>query len=662
MTNQGLANMFSNQRRSHLALFLPILLAACATEGEIEPGASSTGQESQGGNVAPGTAIVLIADSNRDGRVDLSGNSDLPDKMSGSKDKGALFLANLDDDASRCNAGASEASVTCFDASDEIVNGPQDAKDLAVVQTRPLSVGDNASAKLLVSKGPAQSVRVFEQLPDGSYRVVTPETSFDATKLRQGITFAVEGKDIARDKKVWDGSIHLKLEWQDAGNKGYDTVAMRVAPILSHAHTDVVERLLASPSTSAATETFRRDLEKALSDAQQPAPLYLDPNPLDLWTQDYLEPFFASIPGPDGPVSMRVLLRSNQPRKEAHLQLYTLLGPDVAVTGVSLDLTPNEPDNLRGGTYDAFGNLETIPPIPGFPAGRQVVGGSMNFEMGPSEQTMALLEAQGVQDPIWLDSSWLAVGHIDEFIAFVPSADAKLGFKVLVSDPVGTLNLLKKALEDGHGDVSMLSYKPTTAEEKALFDEAKVKNPTIAAFLAEQSNHTRQVDAEKYIAANLDILRNKIGLEDQDIVRIPSLYVEPNFPDVGDIGDIGGGFGFYARSSRLRSSFSKMQRDLALRKIQPRQDEDWAPQVGGFFPAAANMVVLPQHKNLLLAKQFGPVINGVDIIEQQLTNTIRGFGYTPRYVDDFVAYHLGEGDVHCGTNTLRAIKHDWWTP
>lgn len=650
--------MRSVLRRSHLAFLLPLFLFSPGCGDDVPGGATDTGSSTLdpgstgNGEQIPAGPAILIADSNRDGQVDLQGESDIPDKMMASPNKGALFLANLDDDSSRCKDGPTIATMSCFDAVDEIVNGPEDAKDFAMIKTRPLQVSDGATGTLIVNKGPAAQVRIFEVMADQTHRVVTPDTTFDATKLRQGLTFAIEGKDIARDVNVWDGVIHLKLIWRDQDQALADEVALRVAPLLTHSHADPVDRLISSPTTDPLTASFRRDLEQGLSQAQLPAPLYLDPNPLDLWTQDFFEPFYASIPGPTGPVSMRVLVRSNQQRRESHLELLTLLGPDLAVTGVSLKPEPDDTGNLRGGTYDAFGNLETIPPTPSYPAGRQIVGGSMDKELGPSKPTMALLEAQGVQDPIWLDTAWLAVGHVDEFISFVPSPDASLGFKVLVADPVGTLNLLKKAAQDGHGKTPMLSYAPQTPQETQAFAEAQIENPTIEAFLAKKDSEENQVTAQTRINANLDLLRNAIGLTDEDIVRIPSLYTIPSFGGIGDLG-------FAASASQYSKGFSTRQKH---RYILARQDDGWGDQLGGFFPAAANMVVLPKSKSLLMAKQHGPVIDGVDIIQAELTRVVSSIGYTPRYVDDYLSYHLGEGDVHCGSNTLRSLRHAWWTP
>ncbi|WP_249728671.1 protein-arginine deiminase domain-containing protein, partial [Bacillus paralicheniformis] len=46
-----------------------------------------------------------------------------------------------------------------------------------------------------------------------------------------------------------------------------------------------------------------------------------------------------------------------------------------------------------------------------------------------------LLYAQKVQSPIEIYSDWLAVGHVDEIINFVPIQNEK-GFKLLVASPL----------------------------------------------------------------------------------------------------------------------------------------------------------------------------------------------------------------------------------
>lgn len=632
-------------------------------------GSTSSAPKDSSGS-APSFLVALRADSNRDGRVDMTGNSDVPDKLTASRAKGALFLANLDDDSGRCNYEAHEASESCYDAADEVVNGPEDAKDLAIVKSLPMRVSDSAVGTFTLSEGASKRVRVFVQSSPGEYKALPHNAKVSAEQLRSGLTLGVEGKDIARDLKQWDGKIQLHIEVVDGRQRGKDSVALRVAPILTHSHRDHVEKLVASPVQGPLLDRFRSDLEKATQAARVGKPLLLKAGGVDEWAQDYFEPFYASIPGPKGPQTMRVLLRSDQERAPAQLDLYTIAGRDVAVAAIRLVKSEDENPPGRDLTYNSFGNLETMPPMPGFPAGRQVVGGSADKRIGPSEAMMKLLYAQGVQDPIYLDVTWLAVGHVDEFISFVPSPDAKLGFKVLVADPAGGLALLEKAIKEGHGKTPMISYVPQSAAEKAAFKEAQLHNPTIAAFVADKEIQDMQAYAERKIAENLVILRNAIGVTDEDIVRIPNFYWEGAAEPMG--GSKGGGKSG-ARGS-LRSSlglaqylaaFSPEQREIERARLASRQDDpnsERPPMTGSYLPAAMNMVVLPKNKFILMATQFGPRINGEDIIQSAVTKRIAEIGYSARYVDDFLTYHTGSGDLHCGTNTLRVPLTKWWAP
>ena len=62
----------------------------------------------------------------------------------------------------------------------------------------------------------------------------------------------------------------------------------------------------------------------------------------------------------------------------------------------------------------------------------------------------------------------------------------------------------------------------------------------------------------------------------------------------------------------------------------------------------------------LAPRQWGPVVNGKDIFTQAVTATYRRVGLKVSYIDDYYTYHLGMGEVHCGTNTLRDASAAWW--
>lgn len=54
------------------------------------------------------------------------------------------------------------------------------------------------------------------------------------------------------------------------------------------------------------------------------------------------------------------------------------------------------------------------------------------------------LWAQKVQDPIALYSDWLIVGHVDEFMTFVPAPDRKVKAS-FEGEPVKRLNYLNSS-------------------------------------------------------------------------------------------------------------------------------------------------------------------------------------------------------------------------
>lgn len=84
------------------------------------------------------------------------------------------------------------------------------------------------------------------------------------------------------------------------------------------------------------------------------------------------------------------------------------------------------------------GNLEVTPPLSGAPLGRIVVGSMPQIQKD-------FLSRQGLQTPlIKLDTSWLTVGHVDEFMGFVP-APVTGGWDVVWASPNQAVVLLSEA-------------------------------------------------------------------------------------------------------------------------------------------------------------------------------------------------------------------------
>ena len=77
-------------------------------------------------------------------------------------------------------------------------------------------------------------------------------------------------------------------------------------------------------------------------------------------------------------------------------------------------------------------------------------------------------------------------------------------------------------------------------------------------------------------------------------------------------------------------------------------------------PNMANLVVLNQH--LAIPKPFGPIDNGVDVFEEYVAMQLGPLGLTCHFIDDWLWYHDVRGEIHCGTQVLRAHPVDvpWW--
>jgi protein-arginine deiminase len=596
----------------------------------------------------------LRADADRDGTVSTApGADDDRGEDRWSTTWGAVFLPNIDDDAGRCPRSGDAASRACSDATDRIVNGRADALDLARLRTVPQPRLSSASrGKVSIAAADhAERARLFLHGRRG-WQVVTPATRLSAAQRRRGVGLGVAATDVVRDAAKWNGELDIVLSVTGPGGTRSDRVRMRVAPVLTHHHLQRAERTMVATFPNRVQRRFVAGFTAATKEAGLPAPLRLR-NPdtsEDPWTQDFVEPGYVSLPTADGrPHGMRVLLRSAQGfgkevsrRPRGAAELYPLRGRDVGVLE-----TPEDPDS----DYDlnSMGNLETIPPYThqgrSFPAGRIIMGqrGEKTGQQ-PARTMLKLLSAQKAQDPLLLDTSWLSVGHVDEFVQFLP-ARTRRGWKVGVADPQAGLALLDNAMRRGHGETRMFSWpgdRTTAAPEDTVADA--VRSQTFRA-----DNH----HAAQRIKANLNLLKQQTGITDADIVSVPALFTRG--VDCGPEEE---------RWPLLKCPAGPAPdsvTDYGQDQLDPDTGNEPPHRLSAYIPGAANGVLLtPRH--YLAPQQWGPVIHGRDIFTDAVTTAYEKAGIKVSYLDDFSSHHLGEGEVHCATNTLRDTRHPWWKP
>jgi protein-arginine deiminase len=134
--------------------------------------------------------------------------------------------------------------------------------------------------------------------------------------------------------------------------------------------------------------------------------------------------------------------------------------------------------------------------------------------------------------------------------------------------------------------------------------------------------------AAQIVEANLAKVQAAAGIPDAAVIRVPTVYREDSFEG--------------ARGSK-RLALSP------LLGMTPKQAAE--PTQSAFVPGAVNNLVLGDE--LIAPRQFAVRVNGKDIFRQAVGAAYAAQGLRIRWIDDWDTYHVGTGEVHCGTNTLR---------
>lgn len=264
-------------------------------------------------------------------------------------------------------------------------------------------------------------------------------------------------------------------------------------------------------------------------------------------------------------------------------------------------------DPAQATSWDSFGNLENSPPLTNggveYPFGRSYYGKQGN--LGIHDDMSDFLVAQDIQAPVELDTFWLCVGHVDEFSSFVPDPDSPKGYRFVISDVPSAYALL----ETLDPTMSLGRYGPDHgfATVGDILDDTALRN----------LNDALQED-------ELDPIREtmiaEFGLEESDILYMPSLFET--------IGGCGGG----------TAALVPGMVNLIVANLENGESHLFIPDP--FFRGNAD------------GQEADPMIQA---FSDNLPATL-----IPHYVDDWDVYHLGLGEVHCGTNMTRTPTDNWW--
>ncbi|MCC6217379.1 MAG: hypothetical protein IT376_21150 [Polyangiaceae bacterium] len=586
---------------------------------------ASCGEADEG---APGDAAPdLRADVDRDGRVDTRGDSDEAGEAEWSATRGAVVLANLDDDERACPrldaAGAPLSDLdlaACHDAADSVVNGPDDLADLTAIELLPWP-GAPAGVELSVTWTRADvptGARLFllqggawTPLPSGA--LVPPEAA------RSGASLRLEATEVPRGVSGEGAFVDVTVAAAAGSRAWSDTVRLRVAPVVTqHDRTPARQVLSSRVEGLAGYLDFHDDLVRGVAESGTGVEVTPWPPPaLDPWIQDLFELGWMTRPIDGGTHAILVALRSanvtravlpsqvtpESPRREAGRMVFDFRGPDTAVVQV---FDPTHPVALD--TFNSTGNFDRVPPheAPGgsYPLGRAVRGATPTAY--PDRAFTALLDAQEEAPPLELDTSWLRVGHVDEMLAFVPAASAR-GWAVLIASPRRARAVFEELAGRGLGETPVFAGKLAGASGVTPSAET-----TVAAVLADEDVMAASLRAAIELDEIASRLTAELGLAPSELVEAPVLFAE------------------------------SLGRAVA------------------YTPSLVNGVSLPP-AHLLVPRAHGPRVDGVDVLEASLADGVAALGLTLVPVEDWELFHVNGGEVHCATNLLRGPgTAPWW--
>ncbi|XP_063798175.1 protein-arginine deiminase type-2-like [Pseudophryne corroboree] len=538
-----------------------------------------------------GIQMSLDVDADRDGLVEKNN----PHKATwtwGPDGQGAVLLVNCDKDS---------LFSRTVDGGDNIVLSKADLLDMSRMVLRiqgPEKLPTGYQLLLYISATDSASLGVFHFQNKMYSHVLGREKLYYKARYTgtSELEFFVEG--LRFPDEGFNGLVTVRASLLQSQVEGIpetpiftDTVTFRIAPLIITPNTlEPVEVYVCSVKDNF---LFLREIKNLVSEANYKIKICFEyVNRGDRWMQDEMEFGYIHAPHKIFPV----VLDSPRDGELKDFPIRELLGPDfgyVTKVAASSEVT----------SLDSFGNLEVSPPVTvagkKYPLGRILIGSSFPTTSGRrmTKVIRDFLYAQRVQSPIELFTDWLYVGHVDEFMTFVPAPDQK-GFRLLLASPATCLRIFHEKKHEGHGDVTM-------------FQGFENKRWTITKILSTDSVVLENNYAQHCIDWNRDILKQELGLTEDDIIDIPALF--------------------------------KLRQDQAL----------------AFFPNMVNMIVLG--KELGVPKPYGPVINEICCLEDYVISQLKPLGLKCTFIDDIVSYHKKLGEVHCGTNVRRKpFTFKWW--
>lgn len=225
-----------------------------------------------------------------------------------------------------------------------------------------------------------------------------------------------------------------------------------------------------------------------------------------------------------------------------------------------------------------------------------------------------------------LPTKWLMVGHVDEYLSFIPNENAAGGYTIVKADPALAFDLIKNASTDELNKVNP-TYKRQIMNIKSYLDgESSFSKRTPSDYDLTTTenilmNNTRDAGSKRIMNQLVDLNRSISKVIDQAIEDLKAKVTEVTDGQHKEFSVVS-----FPTIFQGRKSGNTLNRCVAL------------------LPGTVNMLVVRDHTITPDAQ--------LPLFNDNIRETMQTQGMKVHFLDD-MPYHNYAGEIHCGTNIVR---------
>ncbi len=342
----------------------------------------------------------------------------------------------------------------------------------------------------------------------------------------------------------------------------------------------------------------------------------------DMWMQDWGEVGVVKVKGEAKPQT--AVFDSNRGRDNAEL-------PQILANFWNSYLVKNPSEQNSGGDYG--GNIEVTPD------NILLIGNTS------TEELRAYLEQHGYKDRMAvLETDWLQVGHVDEYISVCPNPKALRGYTLIKANPRLALRLIKDTTDAELKTIPQKEYCDALLKVKKYLIKAEADR---AAAQKQGRRRSRKAFSEavlEYLEGSDEMLaRSDSG------VSLSSGHVIAQ----GEVEE-------FIKLNLTLGNLIDANVKKACEKISAVRNDAGKPHSILSFPAlyrhtyqGKHIAYLPGSVNqLILNNQLIVPDPKVKAMRQYISITAGKIGLHANFIDS-LPYHNLQGQLHCGTNVFR---------